>query len=126
MKRDWTIEADETGTPNAREVAEAMVEAGAILNRIGGVLVVGADRAEDEHGVFTARIMFHYDSFVPTRMAGRDDGAPAEDHAEPGEGDAEAAAVARYEAALASGLSDAEARAEGWPLEDAEQPAAAG
>lgn len=72
--RNWTIDADPFLVENDEEVAQAFLEAMVILNRIGGAVVIAADREQisPDHWQTTG-FMFRWTSFAPAKRIDPED-----------------------------------------------------
>ncbi len=66
MQREWVVPADEYGEVDPDEYTEKVLKAATVVEMCGGVLMIGAQRAEVEEGRYqTQAIVLSYQSFVP-------------------------------------------------------------
>lgn len=68
--RNWQLDADPFAVEEIEDLHAAIVEATQILSRIGGAIVIVADREQvaDEMYV-TSRYLFRWNSYAPAKRA---------------------------------------------------------
>jgi hypothetical protein len=69
-ERVWVVEADEHGYIDPQELAEVACDVATVVKMIGGISYVGADRAQDDRGMwFTRAMVFRWNRFIPEQKA---------------------------------------------------------